>query len=292
MSKYIYTKFLEHLDNTKITIELDSEPFEEDDDYIFLAYYGKDNVGSLRMEVLYDAYEYEFKGDISEDEYNRMFSDETVVKIEYLKVEKEFRNNDIANKLMIFGMKYIKEQGYNQFYLNASPQYDSSLQLPNLITFYEKFGFKVFLHQGNNALMHYDENDMNESKKKIGGKPPMTNGYQYSKMLKQKGYVVVDGAYHLEILLRGDGEELDRAYDVVIPDYSDVLKQNRIDRKNGDTTELLKVSDFDLYDTVILGHNDFTGETREIFYSEIEDILLDLNVHTRRKSTIHSNGRY
>lgn len=281
MSKYIYTKFLEHLDNKKITIKIDDKSLGEDNDYIFIAYYDKIEVGSLRMEVLYDAYKYEFKGDISEVEFNNLFPDDIIIKIESLTVEKNYRNKNIASELMIFAMKYHKEQGYNQFYLNASPpKYDSGLQLPNLITFYEKFGFKVFLHQGNNALMYYiSDINMNESRKKIGSKPRMTNVYQYSKMLKRKGYVVVDDSFHLKILLRGDGDELDRTYDVVIPDYSDALKQNRIDRKNGDDVEVLKKYDFEYDDVTTLGHNDYTGDTREIFYSEIEDVLLDLNAN-------------
>ena len=47
----------------------------------------------------------------------------------------------------------MKKNGYNQFYLNASPMGFKGLGTMDLVEFYKKFGFKELLNQGHNVLM-------------------------------------------------------------------------------------------------------------------------------------------
>ena len=50
-------------------------------------------------------------------------------------------------------MGLMKGNGYNQFYLNASPIGFKGLGAMDLVYFYKKFGFKELLNQGHNVLM-------------------------------------------------------------------------------------------------------------------------------------------
>ena len=47
----------------------------------------------------------------------------------------------------------IKEMGYHQIYLNASPMGFEGLNITDLVWFYKGFGFKEILNQGHNVQM-------------------------------------------------------------------------------------------------------------------------------------------
>jgi GNAT superfamily N-acetyltransferase len=102
---------------------------------------------------LYDSYTYEFDDVFDEDTFNKLYPDDTIIKIEHLEIYDNYKNNVIGFKLMKYGMDYMKNQGYKQFYLNASPIGSTGLNTTDLVEFYKKFGFKILKNQGHNVLM-------------------------------------------------------------------------------------------------------------------------------------------
>ncbi len=96
---------------------------------------------------------YDFDDVISEDEFDALFNNNILAKITHIEVDNNFQSSGIATKLMQLILDLMLKQGYNEFYLNASPMGLSGLSLSHLIEFYEKFEFKVLKHMGNNAIM-------------------------------------------------------------------------------------------------------------------------------------------
>ena len=56
-------------------------------------------------------------------------------------------------RISVYLEQLMKNNGYNQFYLNASPMGFKGLSTMDLVDFYKKFGFKELLNQGHNVLM-------------------------------------------------------------------------------------------------------------------------------------------
>jgi GNAT superfamily N-acetyltransferase len=117
------------------------------------AYINNEKIGSLTMEILYDSYNYEFDDVFDEEEFEDLFPESEIVKIEYLNVEDKYKNSGVGSELMKRGMVLMRKNGYTQFYLNASPMGRSGLNTNELVNFYKKFGFKEILNQGHNVLM-------------------------------------------------------------------------------------------------------------------------------------------
>jgi len=117
------------------------------------AFIDNNEIGSLSMEILFDAYQYEFEGVFDEETFDEIYPDSEIVKIEHIEVDDNYKNFGIGSELMKRGMKLMKRNGYNQFYLNASPMGFKGLGTMDLVEFYKKFGFKELLNQGHNVLM-------------------------------------------------------------------------------------------------------------------------------------------
>lgn len=131
----------------------------EEDRYKIEAVYDGEVYGSIIFAIVFDAYEYDFYDDFSDDVipeelFYEIFGDDTLVKLEHLQVEDGFKNEGIGTQLMTNGLEFMKKQGYTKFYLNASPMGFDGLNIKNLINFYKKFGFKELLNQGNNCIMY------------------------------------------------------------------------------------------------------------------------------------------
>jgi GNAT superfamily N-acetyltransferase len=126
-----------------------------EDDITITAYINNKKVGELSMELLFDAYDYEFDDVFDEDTFYNLYPDNEIVKISHLQVEDEYKKLGIGSELIKRGIELMKKQGYNQFYLNASPMGFKGLDTNNLVTFYKKFGFKELLNQGHNVLMGF-----------------------------------------------------------------------------------------------------------------------------------------
>lgn len=144
----IFAKHLnENVNNIKFKKSVDG------DRTTITAYINNKEVGSLSMEILYDAYEYEFEDVFDEDTFEEIYPDSKIVKIEDIEVDDKYKNSGIGSELMKRGILLMRKNGFKQFYLNASPMGFNGLDTNNLVKFYKKFGFMELLNQGHNVLM-------------------------------------------------------------------------------------------------------------------------------------------
>lgn len=125
----------------------------DEDRTTITAYINNNKAGSLSMEVLVDSYQYEFDDVFDEDTFEELYPNIEIVKIEHIEVDDNYKNSGIGSELMKRGMKLMKKNGYNQFYLNASPMGFTGLKTMDLVEFYKEFGFIELLNQGHNVLM-------------------------------------------------------------------------------------------------------------------------------------------
>lgn len=127
--------------------------YNDEDRFIIEVKLNNIKIGEISSEILFSPYEYEFDDVFTEEEYDEIFNDDDIVKISYVDIIDKYKYHGIGTILMNKMINHLKQQGHSYMYLNASPMGFSGLDLPNLIKFYEKFGFEVIKHQGHNALM-------------------------------------------------------------------------------------------------------------------------------------------
>ena len=137
----------EKLHNDEIIRESDGE-----DRIKYIIKNDNDVISELVVELLFDSYQYEFSDFMSENDFDNYYPKEIIVKIEYVKTKPNYLRTGIATKLMRYMLKNMKENGYSQFFLNASPM-GFDIDVENLVNFYKKFGFEILLDQGHNVLM-------------------------------------------------------------------------------------------------------------------------------------------
>jgi len=121
-----------------------------------------DIVGSVILEREFDAY-YEFEGEMSEDDFYEIFEDGNFIKIEYIKIEDKYKNKGYGKLLLSKAIDYVKEIGESVIYLNASPMGNTGLALPELVSFYKKFGFKIIpqlnkYKENKEMVLHLNQN--------------------------------------------------------------------------------------------------------------------------------------
>jgi len=108
----------------------------------------------------------------------------------------------------------------------------------------------------------------------IGSKPSCTNVLCFSKMLSKKRFIVKNGEFKVRVLIKGDGGELDRTFDIEVPEMKGL-------RQDFETSKEYKEAliDYEYNEVSVIGWNLYgeESERREIFYSEIEEVLNDLN---------------
>lgn len=127
---------------------------KEDEDRIEMTLKkGEEKMGKIGMEILFEPYQYEFSDVFTEEQFEKIFPEPNIVKIEYLEVKDAYKGMGYGKLLMKKGLAKMKVKGYKQFYLNASPMGFSGLQLNDLVDFYESFGFRGIKYQGGNVLM-------------------------------------------------------------------------------------------------------------------------------------------
>lgn len=125
----------------------------EEEDILNIEAIHKDKIiGSVSAELLYEAYE--LFDDIDEDLFYEIFESSDIVKITQIKVDAIYRGEGIAKQLLNTLIRISKENGLNQFYLNAYPNDRSGLNLEDLVNFYEEVGFKVLKDDGRNIQMY------------------------------------------------------------------------------------------------------------------------------------------
>lgn len=115
---------------------------------------------------------------------------------------------------------------------------------------------------------------MKFASKSIGSKPSCNNVLCFSRMLQRRKFVVKDDFFNVKILIKGDGDELERAFDIEVP-YLTNLKQYY----NSNSEYKGAVEDYENNEVSVVGWNLYgeESESREIFYSEIEEVIQDLN---------------
>jgi GNAT superfamily N-acetyltransferase len=151
LRNFIATTIREHFNESVSNITYKKSV--DEDRTTITAFINDKKVGSLSMEVLFDAYQYEFDDVFDEDTFEELYPNSEIVKIEHVEVDDNYKNSGIGSELMKRGMELMKKNGYNQFYLNASPMGFKGLGTMDLVEFYKKFGFKELLNQGHNVLM-------------------------------------------------------------------------------------------------------------------------------------------
>jgi len=125
---------------------------------------------------------------------------------------------------------------------------------------------------------------MNEGKM-LGSKPVCNNIICFTQMLRKNGFISKhdtefdrefnSGVFRVRVLLKGDGDELERTFDIEVPDI--ILNKQDFDTTTEYKDELVNWKD---YEVSVEGFNLYGEETdiREIFYSEIEEVIQDLNL--------------
>lgn len=108
----------------------------------------------------------------------------------------------------------------------------------------------------------------------IGSKPVCNNVLCFNRMLAKRKFITKNGEFKVRVLLKGDGDELERTFDIEVPLMTGL-------RQDFETSKEYKtaVEDYKDYETSVVGWNLYgvESEAREIFYSEIEEIIQDLN---------------
>ena len=115
------------------------------------------DIGSVTLVETYP--KYEFQEDLSEKEFDKLGLDEDDIigKIEHIEINDEYKGKGYAKLLMKKAIEVADKKGLMPLYLNASPMGFKGLNIKDLTSFYESFGFKVFFEQGNNNLMILDK---------------------------------------------------------------------------------------------------------------------------------------
>lgn len=268
--KFIATSIYEYLSFNKIVYKKSTN----DDRTTITAFIDDEKVGSLYMEVIFDAYEYEFEDVLDEDTFNDLYPDSEIVKIEHIEVNDNYKNYGIGTELMKRGMALMKKNGYKQFYLNASPMGNNGLDTKNLVEFYKKFGFTEILNQGHNVLMgiNFDKPIIENMRSK--SKDICNNVLCFSRMLAKKKYTKKNGEFKVRVLIKGDGDEAERTFDIDVPVLSGLKNDYETSKEYKSAME-----DYKDYETSVMGCNLYGDESeyREIFFSDIEAVLFDLN---------------
>jgi GNAT superfamily N-acetyltransferase len=152
MKILLFNEFINESEIQNLKFKID----ETDEDYTKIEALIKNKiVGTLIMEVKFLEDSDFFEDVIDLPIFKKLYhGEETVVDMQYLRVESDFMNSGIGKMLMNKGIELMKRKGYTKFYLNASPMmFHLALGLNSLVNFYKKFGFIVILDQGGNVQM-------------------------------------------------------------------------------------------------------------------------------------------
>ena len=145
-----YIKLFEENPIFKFKIEKDDDNFE-----VKVFFEGREKIlaGSITFQKLFgDSGWYWFEGLLTQDQYDDLFEDIPFVILEHIKVDKYFQKSGLGSELMNRALELISKMGIKLIVLNASPLGDD-ISLDNLVSFYKKFGFKIFRKQGKNNIM-------------------------------------------------------------------------------------------------------------------------------------------
>lgn len=124
-----------------------------DDEYSIEATYEDETIGQILMDVIWDVEQY-FGDDFSDEQMSHLFHGDPIFLIEWLEVPDDYyKGSGVGKTLMNKAIAFAQKNGYKQIYLNACPIGTNGLSLIQLSAWYQRFGFKPILNQGNNILM-------------------------------------------------------------------------------------------------------------------------------------------
>lgn len=115
--------------------------FEDEDRMTIILMQNKEIIGKVIIEHIFSGYR-EFEDVMDEDDYYDVFGGDEFFQIEHIEVYKAYAGGGYGKLLMNKAIEYVKSKGGEIIYLNASPIGHRGLDLPNLVAFYEKFGFQ------------------------------------------------------------------------------------------------------------------------------------------------------
>lgn len=274
LRKFIATTIREYLNEQQDIKNIMYKKSVDEDRTTITAFINNKKVGSLSMVILFDAYQYEFEDVFDEDTFDDLYPDSEIVQIEHIEVDDNYKKSGIGSELMKRGIGLMKKNGYKQFYLNASPMGFKGLGTIDLVDFYKKFGFKELLNQGHNVLMGVNFNKQINETMKNKSKEVCNNVLCFSRMLAKRKFIPKNGEFNVRVLIKGDGDELERTFDIELPLMTG-LRQDYETSKEYKTA----VEDYKDFETSVVGWNLYGEKTemKEIFYSDIEGIIQDLN---------------
>ena len=274
LRKFMATTLREYLNEQQDIKNIMYKKYVDEDRTTITAFINNKKVGSLSMEILFDAYQYEFEDVFDEYTFDDLYPDSKIVQIEHIEVDDNYKKSGIGSELMKRGIGLMKKNGYKQFYLNASPMGFKGLGTIDLVDFYKKFGFKELLNQGHNVLMGVNFNKQINETMKNKSKEVCNNVLCFSGMLAKRKFIPKNGEFNVRVLIKGDGDELERTFDIELPLMTG-LRQDYETSKEYKTA----VEDYKDFETSVVGWNLYGEKTemKEIFYSDIEGIIQDLN---------------
>ena len=132
--------------------------YETDEDIVTIkALKNREVVGKVVLEFVVNGYR-EFEDQdgteaLSPEDYDKIFPNDSYVKIESLDVIDDEKGKGYAKQLLDKARSQAKKDGEKVMYLNASPKGFTGLSLNDLVGFYKAYGFEVLIDSGNNVEM-------------------------------------------------------------------------------------------------------------------------------------------
>ena len=142
--------FEEYEHNIKYRTEYDDENQEVS---VYASILGE-QVGHASAYIMYDQYARQDLNDvIDEDKFDKLFPDDIIGSIGYVKVNKDYTRMGIAQHMMLDLMNELRNRNIRYFYLNASTMDTYGPSVKQLVHFYKQFGFRELVDQGHNMIM-------------------------------------------------------------------------------------------------------------------------------------------
>ena len=128
----------------KISFLIDDSDLENSDSITIEGVINGDVFGHITISDTVNGY-WKFEDEMSEDEYDELFPDDSFATIETLEISDDYKGKGFARPLMLKALDYIKSTGEYTVYLNASPMGFKGLSIEPLVNFYKSFGFKIII---------------------------------------------------------------------------------------------------------------------------------------------------
>lgn len=146
----MYIQYYESFKNNNLEFKIESNT-KLDDIIRIKAFLNGEEIGYINIEFIVNGF-WMFEGELSEEEYESHFPNDTFTKIETLKIYDKYKGKGYSKKLIEKAIDYIKNNGGEVVYLNASPM-GYGLNLNELVNLYKSFGFETIISYPENKEM-------------------------------------------------------------------------------------------------------------------------------------------